>query len=73
VLVSLPIAASGVVFGVSLARSGEADRALASNLIGAVAGRIAEYLSMITGLQRLVAVVHLLAYLSGGRYRTSPA
>lgn len=55
-LVSLPMLASGVVFSTSLARVGSADRALASNLLGAVAGGLLEYLSMILGFRLLVAV-----------------
>lgn len=72
ILVCLPIVGSGVVFGISLARSGEADRALASNLIGALAGGLTEYLSMILGLHALIylaAAFYALAYLTGGRYR----
>lgn len=72
ILVALPILASGVVFGVSLARAGEADRALASNLLGAVAGGLAEYGSMIIGLHLLIALAALFyvgAFLTGRRYR----
>ena len=55
-LVCAPLLASGIVFAVSLARTGDADRALASNLIGAMAGGMLEYLSMITGFRALVLI-----------------
>jgi hypothetical protein len=53
-LVSAPLFASGIVFALSLARTGDADRALASNLLGAMAGGLVEYLSMILGFRALV-------------------
>jgi hypothetical protein len=53
-LVSLPLFGSGVVFATSLARTGRADRALASNLLGALVGGIAEYASMMTGFRYLL-------------------
>ncbi|CAN5884752.1 hypothetical protein BH11MYX4_BH11MYX4_03260 [soil metagenome] len=59
VVVSLPMLASGIVFSTSLVRAGEADRALASNLVGAVAGGLVEYLSMIVGFRALVLVAFL--------------
>lgn len=55
-VVSLPMLASGIIFSTSLVRAGEADRALASNLLGAVAGGLVEYLSMVTGFRALVLV-----------------
>ena len=68
-LVSLPMVASGTIFGTSLARIGAADRALASNLAGAVAGGLLEYLSMMVGLRMLLlvaAVFYALAYRTEG-------
>jgi len=53
-LVCGPLLASGIVFALSLARTGDADRALASNLLGAMAGGLVEYVSMITGFRALV-------------------
>lgn len=53
-LVCGPLLASGVVFALSLARTQDASRALASNLLGAIAGGLVEYLSMITGFRALV-------------------
>ena len=76
VLVSLPLLASGTVFGTSLARVGAADRALASNLLGAVAGGLVEYLSMVVGFRALVVVAALfyaLAYVAGRKYLTPAA
>jgi hypothetical protein len=43
----------------SLARTGDADRALASNLVGAVAGGLVEYLSTMLGFRMLVVVAAL--------------
>lgn len=71
-LVCAPLLASGVVFAVSLARTGDADRALASNLIGAMAGGLVEYLSMITGFRALVliaAVFYLGALMAEQRWK----
>jgi len=70
-LVSLPLLASGTVFATSLARTGSADRALASNLIGAVAGGLVEYLSMVVGFRALILVAasfYALAWARGRRY-----
>jgi SAM-dependent methyltransferase len=53
-LVSLPLFAGGMIFATSLARSGEADRGMAANLMGAVAGGLLEYVAMITGFRMLV-------------------
>jgi hypothetical protein len=67
VLVSLPLLAGGTVFATSLARSGSAERALAANLIGAMAGGLLEYVSMIIGFRALVlvaAVLYGVAFLS---------
>jgi MFS family permease len=55
-LVCGPLFASGLVFALSLARTRDANRALASNLLGAMAGGLIEYLSMITGFRALVLI-----------------
>jgi hypothetical protein len=55
-LVSLPLLASGVVFALCLERAGSADRAVASNLLGAMAGGLLENLSMLTGFRNLLLV-----------------
>ena len=76
VLVSLPLLASGTLFATSLARAGSADRALASNLLGAIVGGLVEYLSMVTGFRMLIvlaAVFYALAYLAGRRALSAPA
>jgi hypothetical protein len=72
ILVSLPLLASGVVFATSLAKAGDASRALASNLLGALAGGLTEYLSMVVGFRILVllaALFYVLSYAAGRRYR----
>jgi Methyltransferase domain len=68
-LVSAPLFASGLVFALSLARTGDASRALASNLLGAMAGGMIEYLSMIVGFRALVplAAAFYLAALAADR------
>lgn len=68
-LVCAPLLASGVVFALSLARTGDANRALASNLLGAMAGGMIEYLSMIVGFRALVllAAAFYLAALAADR------
>jgi len=73
-LVCGPLLASGIVFALSLARTGDADRALASNLLGAMAGGLVEYLSMITGFRALVllaAAFYLWALATDLRARAS--
>lgn len=74
ILVSLPLLASGVVFATSLAKAGDASLALASNLLGALAGGLTEYLSMVVGFRVLVllaALFYALSYAAGARYRAS--
>ncbi|NQV27244.1 MAG: hypothetical protein HQ518_23090 [Rhodopirellula sp.] len=66
-LVSLPLFCGGIIFAVSLNRSGSADRALASNLLGAMAGGLIEYFSMMTGFRNLLilaATFYLVAWLT---------
>jgi SAM-dependent methyltransferase len=68
--VSAPLLASGTIFGTSLARVGAADYASASNLLGAVAGGLAEYASMVVGFRMLVllaAVFYGVAFLASRR------
>jgi hypothetical protein len=74
VLVCGPLLASGVVFALSLARTRDASRALASNLLGAIAGGVVEYLSMVTGFRALVllaATFYLAALLFDQRARSA--
>ncbi len=66
-LVAAPLFASGIVYAQSIAREGAADRASAANLLGALAGGLTEYLSMITGFRALVllaAIFYLIALLT---------
>ncbi len=68
-LIASPLFASGLVYASSIAREGAADRAAASNLLGALAGGLAEYLSMITGFRALLllaAAFYALALLARG-------
>jgi SAM-dependent methyltransferase len=70
-LVSSPLLASGTIFSTSLARAGAADRATASNLVGAVAGGLTEYASMVIGFRMLVLVAaafYGLAFIAGRRH-----
>jgi hypothetical protein len=72
-LVCGPLFASGLVFALSLARTRDANRALASNLLGAMTGGLLEYLSMITGFRALVLIAgafYLAALLYDQRART---
>jgi hypothetical protein len=72
-LVCSPLLASGIVFAFSLARTGDASRALASNLLGAMAGGLVEYLSMVTGFRALVLLAagfYLIALLADRRARS---
>jgi SAM-dependent methyltransferase len=69
-LVSIPLFCGGVIFAVSLNRGGDADRAMASNLLGAMAGGLVEYFSMVTGFRNLLvlaAVFYLISRLAMNR------
>lgn len=76
-LVCAPLFASGVVFGVSLERRGHADLATASNLLGALAGGLLEYVSMVSGMRYLLVVAAAfylwaaLAFIRGGPSNTA--
>ncbi len=73
VLNVLPIGIAGVIFSALLARSATPAASLGSNLLGAVAGGIVEYTSMVVGLRALVilAAVFYAIALMAGRRRTS--
>ena len=61
-LLSLPMFFAGLIFGESLRRTGNAARALASNLSGSFAGGVLEYGSLCWGIKSLyliAAVVYL--------------
>lgn len=53
VLVSLPMAFSGVIFSSRLRDHPDPEGALGSNLLGAVAGGVSEYASTLTGIRAL--------------------
>jgi hypothetical protein len=69
-LVFAPIAFAGVVFAVSFGRTQAPDRAFGANVAGALAGGVAENLSMVLGFQWLLAVAvgfYALSALGGRR------
>ncbi|HSV43055.1 MAG TPA: hypothetical protein VLJ10_00730 [Candidatus Bathyarchaeia archaeon] len=71
---SLPFFASGIIFSINFSRVGQANRALASNLIGALFGGLLEYVSMVAGFRFLLipaALVYLFAFLSGRKLRNN--
>jgi hypothetical protein len=73
-LVCGPLFAYGLVFALSLARTRDAGKALASNLLGAMVGGLIEYLSMITGFRALVLIAgtfYLAALLFDRRARSA--
>jgi len=60
----LPIGFAGILFSTLLRRSPDPVASLGSNLIGAVAGGVAEYASMIFGL-RVMVIVAAVIYIAG--------
>ncbi len=52
-----PIFCAGLLFGSSLKRTADIPAAYGANLLGAMVGGVAEYLSLITGFQMLLLVV----------------
>jgi hypothetical protein len=72
---ALPVGLAGIAFSALLRRSPNADIALGSNLLGAVVGGCAEYLSIVVGLRALVllAVVFYLAAFLRIQARLAPA
>lgn len=71
-LAFLPVICANLVFTRSFRESKRADVAFASNLVGAVAGGILEWASLIVGYQALllfVATLYLLAGLLASRWR----
>jgi hypothetical protein len=55
-VVFTPILFAGVIFAVSLARTGRPDRAFGANIAGAMLGGLSENTSMLLGFQHLVLV-----------------
>jgi hypothetical protein len=56
ILLSLPLFFSGLIFGESLRRTGNAAKPLASNLSGSVAGGVLEYGSLLWGIKSLYVI-----------------
>jgi len=57
VLMFSPILCAGLLFGSSLKRTPDIPAAYGANLLGAMVGGVAEYLSLVTGFQMLLIVV----------------
>jgi spermidine synthase len=55
-----PIFCAGLLFGTAIKRSGGLAREYGANLLGAVAGGVLEYLSLVTGYRFLLLLVGLL-------------
>ncbi len=67
-LVFSPIFCAGLVFGSAIRRSTSLARDYGMNLLGAMAGGAAEYLSLVTGFQMLIpviAIIYISAVLMG--------
>ncbi len=69
-LVFGPIFFAGVIFAISLERSPEPGQALGVNIAGAMAGGLAEYLSMLLGFHGLVYVAIAFYVLSAVRVQS---
>jgi hypothetical protein len=52
-----PILCAGLLFGSALKRTADIPAAYGANLLGAMVGGVAEYLSLVTGFQMLLLVV----------------
>jgi hypothetical protein len=52
-----PIFCAGLLFGSSLERTADVSAAFGANLLGAMVGGVAEYLSLVTGYQFLLLIV----------------
>jgi len=53
---ALPVGFAGILFSTLLSRSPDPTGSLGSNLLGAIAGGLLEYLSLLTGLRQLILV-----------------
>ena len=72
VLAFAPIFFANLVFAHSFRATDAADMAFASNLLGAMVGGALEYVALLTGYRALllvVAVLYVLAYVFGSRWR----
>jgi hypothetical protein len=59
VLLFSPVLCAGLIFGSAIARSTSVARDYGTNLLGAMAGGVAEYLSLVTGYRALILVIAL--------------
>ena len=57
VLVFSPVLCAGLLFGSAIKRSTSLSRDYGTNLLGAMAGGVAEYLSLVTGFRALILVI----------------
>jgi len=58
-LIFSPIVCAGLLFGSAITRSDSIGRDYGTNLLGAMAGGVGEYLSLVTGFNALLAVIAL--------------
>jgi len=70
-----PILCAGLLFGSAIKRSTSLPRDFGANLLGAMVGGVAEYLSLVTGFRALLVVIALcyVAALAARRLESSPA
>ena len=54
-----PVLCAGLLFGSAIAKSNSVARDFGTNLLGAMAGGVAEYLSLVTGYRALILVIAL--------------
>ena len=59
VLMFSPILCAGLLFGSAIKRSTSLPRDYGTNLLGAMVGGVAEYLSLVTGFSLLLGLVAL--------------
>jgi hypothetical protein len=74
-LVFSPVLCAGLLFGSAIAKSNSVARDFGTNLLGAMAGGVAEYLSLVTGYRALIVVIALcyLGALAASRTPRAPA
>jgi hypothetical protein len=75
-LVFSPIFCAGLLFGSSLRRSNAVARDYGANLLGAMVGGVAEYLSLVTGFQFLLLIIagcYVLALMTRPSWAPAPA
>jgi hypothetical protein len=57
ILVFSPVLCAGILFGSAISRSTSLARDYGMNLLGAMAGGVAEYVSLVTGYRTLILVI----------------